>query len=134
MSADEFWRDDPQLFVSYRTSFINKKKREMDEIDYKCWLQGLYIYDGNGKLTASLKKFFTNLVAKIFKGTKDNQKIESYPKKPFFELDKERRNKEKKEQKERNKKYQNFESSLEYYGTMKQRYLENIKKRKKKGE
>ena len=37
MSAEEFWKDDPQLFVSYRTSFINKKKREKDEIDYKCW-------------------------------------------------------------------------------------------------
>ena len=30
MSAEEFWKDDPQLFVSYRTSFINKKKREME--------------------------------------------------------------------------------------------------------
>lgn len=46
MSAEEFWKDDPQLFVSYRTSFINKKKREMEENDYKCWLQGLYIHDG----------------------------------------------------------------------------------------
>ena len=35
MSADEFWKDDPQLFVSYRTSFINKKKREREEMEKK---------------------------------------------------------------------------------------------------
>ena len=134
MSADEFWRDDPQLFVSYRTSFINKKKREMEELDYKCWLQGLYIYDGNGKINASLKQFLANIVAKIFKGSKDNKPIDSYPKKPFFVLEQEKKNAEKQREKNKNKKYQNFESSLEYYGTMKQRYLENIKKRKKKGE
>lgn len=134
MSADEFWRDDPQLFVSYRTSFINKKKREMEELDYKCWLQGLYIYDGNSKINASLKQVIINIVSKIFKGSKDNKPIESYPKKPFFEIAKEKQEKEEAKEKLKNKKYQNFESSLQYFGTMKQRYLDNIKNRKKKGE
>ena len=134
MSAEEFWKDDPQLFVAYRTSFNNRKKREMEEIDYKCWLQGLYVYDGNGKLNASLKQFISNLVAKFTKGTKDNKKIEPYPNKPFMELEKERMQKEKEIEKNRTRKYKNYERSLAYYGTMKQRYLENIKKRTKKGE
>ena len=74
MSAEEFWKDDPQLFVSYRTSFINKKQRELEELDYKCWLQGLYIHDGNGKLFSSLKQLISNIVASFSKSKKDNKK------------------------------------------------------------
>lgn len=127
MSAEQFWKDDPQLFVSYRTSFINKKKREMEEMDYKCWLQGLYIHDGNGKLFSSLKQFIGNTVASIFKGKKDNKQIESYPKKPYMELEKERRKEEIEKKKKQN--YQDFHNSLIYFGTMKQRYLDNLKKK-----
>ena len=128
MSADEFWKDDPQSFVSYRTSFINKKQREMEEHDYKCWLQGLYIHDGNGKLFSSLKQLISNIVAGFTKGPKDNTKIETYPKKPYFELEKDKQ----KEQEQINKKqkYEEFENSLMYFGTMKQRYLEKIKNKK----
>ena len=90
MSAEEFWKDDPQLFVSYRTSFFNKKKREMEEIDYKCWVGGLYNYDGNSKLMASLKQLISNIVASFSKGQKDTTKIDSYPKKPYMELEKEK--------------------------------------------
>ena len=127
MSAEQFWKDDPQLFVSYRTSFINKKKREMEEMDYKCWLQGLYIHDGNGKLFSSLKQFIGNTVASMFKGKKDNKQIESYPKKPYMELEKERRKEEIEKKKKQN--YQDFYNSLIYFGTMKQRYLDNLKKK-----
>ena len=127
MSAEQFWKDDPQLFVSYRTSFINKKKREMEEMDYKCWLQGLYIHDGNGKLFSSLKQFIGNTVASMFKGKKDNKQIESYPKKPYMELEKERRKEEILKKKKQN--YQDFHNSLIYFGTMKQRYLDNLKKK-----
>lgn len=127
MSAEQFWKDDPQLFVSYRTSFINKKKREMEEMDYKCWLQGLYIHDGNGKLFSSLKQFIGNTVASIFKGKKDNKQIESYPKKPYMELEKERRKEEIEKKKKQN--YQDFHNSLIYFGTIKQRYLDNLKKK-----
>ena len=127
MSAEQFWKDDPQLFVSYRTSFINKKKREMEEMDYKCWLQGLYIHDGNGKLFSSLKQFIGNTVASMFKGKKDNKQIESYPKKPYMELEKERRKEEIEKKKKQN--YQDFHKSLIYFGTMKQRYLDNLKKK-----
>ena len=103
MSAEEFWKDDPQLFVSYRTSFINKKKREMEETDYKSWLLGLYIHDGNSKLHYSLIQYIGNLVSSFFKGKKDNTKIESYPNKPYNELSKEK----KKEKKNKNKNYIN---------------------------
>ena len=88
MSADEFWKDDPQLFVSYRTSFINKKKREMEELDYKCWYQGLYIHNSSNSLISRLIQFIHNMFAK----KKDTTKIETYPIKPYMELEK---NKEK---------------------------------------
>ena len=86
MSAEEFWKDDPQLFVSYRTSFINKKKREAEEEDYKCWLQGLYIHDGNGKLVSSLKQLLINM----FSSNKDRTKIDQYPMKPYHLIEKEK--------------------------------------------
>lgn len=127
MSSEEFWKDDPQLFVSYRTSFLNKKKREMEESDYKSWLLGLYIHDGNGKLFMSLKQFLHNMVAGMFKGKKDNSKVSTYPEKPYGELAKEKQEKINKEN--QNNKYQEYQKSLEYYGTLKQRYLENLKKK-----
>ncbi len=136
MSAEEFWKDDPQLFVSYRISFIKKKENELQEEDYKSWLRGLYIYDGNSKLFATLKQFINNTLAGMFKSSKDNSKIDTYPVKPYFELKKEQEEKEKLKQEEikRNERYKNFESSLLYYGSIKQRYLENLQNKNKKGE
>ena len=84
MSAEEFWKDDPQLFVAYRTSFINKKKRQMEEEDYNCWLQGLYIHQGNGLVIGSLKQFLGNMFSK----NKDKTDLCSYPTKPYLELEK----------------------------------------------
>lgn len=129
MSAEEFWKDDPQLFISYRISFINKKQREMEEEDYKSWLRGLYIHDGNGKLFSSLKQFLANMVASMFKGQKDNTKIETYPKKPYMELEKEKKKEIEQEEQKRSTKYKNFESSLLYYGSLKQRYLDKLNKK-----
>ncbi len=130
MSSEEFWKDDPQLFVSYRTSFLNKKKREMEENDYKSWLLGLYIHDGNGKLFMSLKQFLHNMVANIFKCKKDNTSLNTYPQKPYGELAKE--NQEKISVDNQNKKYEEYQKSFEYYGTMKQRYLENLRRKENK--
>lgn len=127
MSAEEFWKDDPQLFISYRTSFINKKKRELEENDYKSWLQGLYIYDGNGKLMVSLKQHISNIISKLFKGRTDVQEIPTYPAKPYMELKKEQKIKE--EENKRNKKYKEYENSLMYFGTLKQQYIEKMKKK-----
>lgn len=132
MSAEEFWKDDPQLFVSYRTSFINKKKREMEEVDYKCWLQGLYVHDGNGKLFTSLKQFISNMLAGMFKGKKDNTKIDTYPTKPYGELEKEKEEDRKQQQKKQ--KYEDFQKDLVYFGTLKQQFEEKIRNKQKKGE
>ena len=129
MSAEEFWKDDPQLFISYRTSFINKKKREFEESDYKSWLQGLYIHDGNGKLFASLKQYISNTLASFFKKPKDNKEIPTYPKKPYTEQEKE---KAIEEVKKRNR-YKEYEDSLVYFGTLKQQYTNKLKN-KTKGE
>lgn len=123
MSAEEFWKDDPQLFVSYRTSFINKKKREVEEEDYKSWLKGLYVYDGNGKLFASLKQFINNMVSK----NKDRTEIKPYTIKPYSELEKEKIKEEKEIQKKN--KYKEYENSLVYFGTLKQQYLDKLKKK-----
>lgn len=126
MSADEFWKDDPQLFVSYRTSFINKKKREAEELDYKCWLQGLYVYDGIGKLFMSLKQFLGNIISSFTKhGSKDNRVIDTYPKKPYSELEKEEKEKEFKKLS-----YKQHEESLIYYGTLKQQYIKKMQSKK----
>ena len=130
MSAEEFWKDDPQLFVSYRTSFINKKKREMEENDYKSWLMGLYIHDGNGKLLASLKQFLGNILASISGKPKDNKEIPTYSKKPYMELEKEKR--EEDEQQMRKDKYREYENSLIYFGTLKQQYTDRLKEQKQK--
>ena len=122
MSAEEFWKDDPQLFVSYRTSFVNKKKKEIQEMDYKSWLNGLYVHDGNSKLLSALKQFITNILSK----TKDRNKIDSYPKKPLLELEKEK----KQEQSIKKLHHKDFENNLSYIATMKQRYLKNLKNKK----
>ena len=131
MSAEEFWKDDPQLFVSYRTSFINKKKREMEEEDYKSWLQGLYIHDGNSKLLGSLKQFLGNILASIAGKPKDTKEIPTYAKKPYMELEKEK--KQKNEEQLKKDRYKEYENSLVYFGTLKQQYTDKLKS-KKKGE
>lgn len=118
MSSEEFWKDDPQLFVSYRTSFINKKKREMEEWDYKCWLQGLYNYKGNIITEELLRGTLVNM----FASKKQNFELDTYPEKPFGELEKEKKT----EKTTKKEKYDNFQSSLYYFGSMKQRYREQI--------
>lgn len=131
MSAEEFWKDDPQLFVSYRTSFINKKKREIEEEDYKSWLRGLYIHDGGSILLLSLRQFITNILSGFFKGNKDTKELPSYPDKPYSEKEKEHKKETEKEtkEKEREEKYKDFENSLVYFGTLKQQYLDKIRRK-----
>lgn len=131
MSAEEFWKDDPQLFVSYRTSFISKKKRAMEEEDYKSWLKGLYVHEGNTIILLSLRQFITNLLAGFFKGSKDTKELPSYPDKPYSEKEKDKKAKKEKEkkQKEREEKYKEFENSLVYFGTLKQQYLDKVRRK-----
>lgn len=123
MTSDEFWKDDPQLFVAYRTSFINKKKREMEELDYKCWYQGLYIHNSSNSLISRLIQFLHNEVP-------DKRKIEGYPVKPYFELEKDKKNKKQIEQDN----YKKQNETLICQAGMKQAYLDKIKRQKEKGE
>ena len=59
---------------------------------------------------------------------KNNEKIETYPKKPYSELQKDTVRQEK--LKNKKNKYNEYQNSLIYYGTMKQRYLDKIKAKK----
>ena len=129
MSAEEFWRDDPQLFVSYRTFYINKKQQEAEEADYKCWLLGNYIHRGNGTLVGSLIKVLTSMFSKH----KDNRELPSYPEKPFLQIEKDKKAKNDKERQEQLKKerFDKFQSTLAYQGSMKRRYLESLKNKDK---
>lgn len=127
MSADEFWKDDPQLFVAYRTSFFNKKKREMEELDYKCWLQGQYVYDGNDKIGARLQQTIANGFIGFSKNPQFSKvEIPSYPKKPYSVLEKEKKEEIKEEKKSI---YQKEQNSLIYQGSIKQIYLERMNKK-----
>jgi hypothetical protein len=129
MSAEEFWRDDPQLFVSYRTFYIEKKKQEAEQIDYECWLLGNYIHRGNGNLVGNLMKMLSGMFSKH----KDTRELPTYPEKPYLQIDKERKEKLDSEIKEKKKKemYDRFQKTLMYQGSLKRRYLESIKNKDK---
>lgn len=120
MTSEEFWKDDPQLFVAYRTSFINKKKREMEELDYKCWYQGLYIHNSSNSLISRLIQFLHNMFSKV----PDKGKIEGYPVKPYMELEKDEKNKN--QINKENYKKQN--ETLICQASMKQAYIDRIKR------
>lgn len=123
MTPKEFWEDDPQLFMSYRISYINRKKREVEELDYKCWLQGLYNHKGNNLLFAKLMQFIHNIIAK----KPNNDDIEGYPLKPYSELKKEQENKN--EIEIENSKRQN--ETLICQASLKHIYVERIKRQNK---
>lgn len=128
MTSEEFWKDDPQLFVAYRTSFINKKKREMEELDYKCWLNGLYVYDGNNKLSEGIKQQIHNMLSGFYQNMQlDNRTIEKYMNKPLTELIKDEKNKKQIEQ----DKYKKQNEILVCQASIKQIYLEKIKRQNK---
>lgn len=49
MTAQEFWYGEPRLLVS----FIKKHELELDEINYKSWLNGLYVYKAVGTILSN---------------------------------------------------------------------------------
>lgn len=121
MSAKEFWEDDPQLFVSYRISFLNKQERKSKEDDYKSWLQGLYIYDGNKKNTLRLMQLLHNM----FGQEKNTSEIEDYPKKPYSLLQEENV-----ENKKQENNYKEYHKNTIVQGSIKKIYLEKMKRQK----
>lgn len=44
MSYDEFWNKDPELFFSYRFSYLKRIEIQREEINFGSWLNGLYNY------------------------------------------------------------------------------------------
>lgn len=127
MNTEEFWKGDPQLFVAYRTSFINKKKREMEELDYKCWLQGAYVEKSTSSWMMRLIQFIRNILPGI---NNNSTKIEEYPLKPFIELEKDKKNQKQIEQD--NLKQQN--KTLICQAGLKQAFIEKVKRQKEKGD
>lgn len=98
MTSEEFWRDDPKLFSSYQSAYLNKTKRENEKINYSNWLQGLYNYDGFEK---SLVDFGYGFLA-----GKKNPNKETYPNQPY-DLFGEQKNKEKLQREKVKKQNQN---------------------------
>lgn len=45
MSADEFWKQDPELFWAYRFSFYQTQKLNRNQANHDAWLQGAYFYE-----------------------------------------------------------------------------------------
>lgn len=124
MSAEEFWKDDPQLFYSYRTFFINKKNKEAEEMDYKCWLQGLYNHKGNTTLFNRFVQLIHNIIACFTKSQKDYEKIETYPLKPLTQKSAEK--------KKENDKPIDYTTQTAIQGSIKQIYIERMKRKAEK--
>ena len=101
MTSEEFWRDDPKLFSSYRKAYIEKEERSYEIINYGNWLQGLYIYDGFKK---SLNDFGYNFWGK------SNPNSQSYPEQPYdiFGKEKDKKVKQREKARKENQKNLNF--------------------------
>lgn len=54
MPLQEFWNENPDLLWVYRTSFVNRRKEEIEYqhecINYQAWLNGVYIQQAVGAL------------------------------------------------------------------------------------
>ena len=118
MTSEEFWKDDPNLFLAYHTSFINRKKHEYEEWIYSSWLQGLYIHEGNSILTQNI----ATTVSRVHGGNAKYSK-NKYPSKPL-EINKKKNEKEK----EKEKRQKEYFDSYNYFATLKQKFVERIKK------
>lgn len=77
MSYDEFWNKDPQLFYSYRFSFIEKQRLKRMEDNFNAWLCGFYNVDA-----------FSTTLYNAFR--KESKKPKNYMLKPidFEEMEK----------------------------------------------
>ena len=85
MSYDDFWYKDPELFFSYRFSYLKKLEIDQKKMNYDSWLKGLYTCEAH---TVALAKAF---------GGKNSHNVE-YPSKPH-EFDSVTPTKEEKENK-----------------------------------
>lgn len=93
MTSEEFWEDDPQLYWSYRISFMKKleleQKQTMEYIKYSSWLNGNMncmahsISLGNSFSKGSKKEFPE--YEKVFK-TNDNKETKKMTKEEMKEI------------------------------------------------
>jgi hypothetical protein len=77
MSYEEFWEGDLSLPKFYREAEKIRAKRERDETNFKCWLQGLYNHEA-----------FSCTIANAFR--KKNAQSVKYMEKPIEFADKEK--------------------------------------------
>lgn len=124
MTSKEFWEDDPNLFVSYRTSFINKKKREMEEINYTCWLMGAYNFDGNSKIEQNQTISISRML-----GGKAHYSKDTYPSKPYDLANGTNNSQNKKQTKEEQRQImqKQYEQDCIFFSSIKQRFIDSIK-------
>ena len=120
MTSEEFWKDDPNLFLAYHTSFINKKKRAYEESNYNSWLQGLYIHESATIINSHLEV----AINRSHGGDAQYDKKAKYPSKPYNLFE----NEEKKEKESKEEKQKEYYESYNYFATLKQRFVEKIEK------
>lgn len=96
MTEKEFWRDDPSLFNSYRTFFINKFKIQNEIDNNNAWLFGLYTHNA---LNVSLSNMWA----------KEGDEPAKYLEKPIDFYNFNKANKQEKELEEK------LKANLKYY-------------------
>ena len=107
MTSEEFWKDDPKLFSSYRKAYLEKTKRDNIITNYSNWLQGLYVYD-------ALRKNLLDYGYMFVLG-KRNPNKETYPSEPYDLFGEKEEKKARKKQIEQSKS-QNY---LNFWATIK---------------
>lgn len=120
MSSKEFWEDDPNLFATYRFSYIEKEKRTIETNNYVCWLNGLYNHDGNGKLLSMLRHFIASLFKK-----QPPLDIDNYPSEPYDLLG---NKKEKSIENKKQNKMEEYMKEMRYFSNMKEKFKNKYKK------
>lgn len=110
MTSDEFWKDNPDLFFSYRTSFILKEKRKAEYDNYVSWLNGLY----------NCKSFSV-----VYSNAWNKNSKETYFNYPLDVLKNEEKNKPSKE-KQREILQKQYEQDCMFFSSIKQRFIETL--------
>lgn len=122
MTSEQFWKDDPDLFVSYRKAFINKSKNEIEMYNYKSWLQGVYNHEGNEVTRSRLSYEILNML-----GGKGKSPTRTYFEKPI-DLTAKKNEKNKTNEQKKEEKRKEYFKEYNSFATMKQGFIEKIKK------
>lgn len=85
MTYQEFWFDDLDLPKYYLKAYKIKEKREIEEMEWTVWEQGLYIYEALCDVSPILRPF-------------SKAKPLPYPEKPFFLGEEDKKQEQKKKE------------------------------------